>query len=534
MIKEKTKVKKYFKKLFIFPSIFGFLFLNLVVLTNNVFANPNVFLGEAIKNAAKLKGKLPTKERLKTYENIFKSLDKIVVEHASSDQAIKILSDQKIGNFDVSTLRAAYVKDLAGYYDIVCETSPSYSCLGFVSLKTGNEQCIKASNFEEIIEAHRNLKNAARVFIGQTDNSSYFSLAMDSYRGCLEKSQFKVTQYASDYFTAEILRLLLKGNQETLTKASIENMKSPYFKFLGVLVLSAHKKKPFDKQFFNRLDKYIQKKIKNDDGDASMAKLALIKDMIIRSSLPVDGMKLSNDMPKIISKFSGIYEECNHFFTANLFDLLTEIQTEIISVDLKRFKVPQSLLSGLMEQFSGTTSMNGFEDERTGVRVKSSINRLSLAHVLSSCKQQDGGFYDYELMVLLHGQLLIDNPLVAAEFKRRAIQETFSDKQQLEFFYDHFGQTKEKLNTLHELIHNNPMSPKYKYGNIESREYSKYLIFTKKVDFANVCDASTILFKELKGTENYDKAIKYMIDSPKIHPEKRYNCGDEDLELLLQ
>ena len=73
MIKEETKLKKCFNKLLNFTSItFGFLFLNLVVLTSFVLANPNVFLGEAIKNAAKLKGNLPTKERLKTYENIFK------------------------------------------------------------------------------------------------------------------------------------------------------------------------------------------------------------------------------------------------------------------------------------------------------------------------------------------------------------------------------------------------------------------------------------------------------------------------------
>ena len=154
-------------------------------------AVPNVLLGEAIKNAAKLKGSLPTKERLTAYENIFGSLDKIVSEHSSSDQAIKILSGQKIGSFDPSILRTAYIKDLTGYYDTVCEASPSYSCQAFVSLKTGNEQCAKASTFEEIAEAHLNLKNAAKVFIGQKENKSYISLAMDSYRGCLKRSKFE-------------------------------------------------------------------------------------------------------------------------------------------------------------------------------------------------------------------------------------------------------------------------------------------------------------------------------------------------------
>ena len=60
-----------------------------------------------------------------------------------------------------------------------------------------------------------------------------------------------------------------------------------------------------------------------------------------------------------------------------------------------------------------------------------------------------------------------------------------------------------------------------------------YQIYKKKVDFGNACDASSILFKELASTKHYEDGINYFISSPSMDPSIKYNCGDEDLELLL-
>ena len=49
-----------------------------------------------------------------------------------------------------------------------------------------------------------------------------------------------------------------------------------------------------------------------------------------------------------------------------------------------------------------------------------------------------------------------------------------------------------------------------------------------------MCEASKILFKTLNGGDDFEKAMNYMINSPKVDPNTKYNCGDEDLELLLQ
>ena len=479
--------------------------VGLTMLSGGAYADPNTLLGEAIKSASKLGGSLPTKERLAAYENVFGSLDKIVSEHPSSDQAIKILSGQKVGSFDPSTLRTSYIKVLTEYYDTVCEASPSYSCLGFVSLKTGNDACVSATSFTEISEAHYNLENAARVFIGQKENKSYISLAMDSYRNCLKRSKFKTTRFAEDFFSSKLLKLLLKSQQVSLAKAAIENMETPYFKFLGVLDLSAHNDKPFDKAFWDRLAQYIKKKIKNEDGDAAMANLALLLNAVRRSDIAID-YGLAYDGVQEYRRWGKYAKQCDHFFVRSAFDLLTTLQLELKLLNEDRYKITARMEPALM---------NAYADHPK--------------EMLRSCIDQE--YYNYNLMAIIHGQLVQDDPQIASEFKLRAIKETFSERQQIEFFFSHFGQTEEKLNAYDKKINASVWAKK---NNILNRKDAKYFLFTKKVDFKQVCDASSILFKELKGDKDYDLAIKYMIDSPQVDPNTKYKCGDEDLELLLK
>ena len=489
----------------IFNVILTVMFLSFSLATSIANADPNILLGEAIKNASKLNGNLPTKERLSAYENIFGSLDQIVSEFPASDQAIKILSGQNIGNFNPSSLRSKYIKDLTEYYDTVCEASPSYSCLGFVSLKTGNDQCVSAENFADISEAHFNLKNAARVFIGQDENKSFISLAIDSYRNCLKRSKFKSTQFAEDFFSSELLELLLNVQQVSLAKATIENMETPYYKFLGVLDLSAHSDKPFDKAFLDRLRQYIANKIEDKDGNAAMANMALLLDEVRRSSLPID----YGDAYGAVQDYRrwGKYEKtCDPFFAKAAFEMLTTLQGELIGLSKERKKFNEAQAPKVMESYA----------ERP-------------KRMLESCSKD--GYYNYYLMTLIHGQLLLEEPKVAAEFKRRAITEYFSERQQLEFFFNHFGKSKAKLASLSEK--KGPF-PKFQVDKILQQKDSKYFLFTKKVDFGEVCEASKILFKDLKGGKDYDLAIKYMIESPNVDPSTKYKCGDEDLELLLQ
>ena len=62
---------------------------------------------------------------------------------------------------------------------------------------------------------------------------------------------------------------------------------------------------------------------------------------------------------------------------------------------------------------------------------------------------------------------------------------------------------------------------------------STYRVFQAYVDIADVCKSSEMLFQRLKGTKYYQEAVNYMVSSPRLDPNKKYSCGDENLELLL-
>lgn len=466
-----------------------------LIISQHVHADPNQLLGTAIQNADRLNGSLPTKERLAAYGSIFEALDRIVAEHPSSNQAITILSGQQVGNFDPPALRNAYITELTQYYDTVCEASPSYSCLGFVSLKIGNEQCETASSFEEIVEAHSSLRNAARVFIGQEDSKSYISLAMGSYRGCLRRSRFESTAFASDYFASELLDMLLESDQASVARASIEDMGTPYFKFLGALKLSGYEERPFDQSFWDRMKKYIKERIPDEDGDAAMANLALMLNAVQRSSLPID----YGSAYGAVQDYRGwgrYARSCDHLFSRTLFDVLSTLQAELVGLNESR------------KEFNSAQApmvMTAFAERPKGP--------------LSACKTD--GLYDYYLMTYLHGQLLIDDPMAAAEFKRRASKGFLSDRAQLRFFFDHFGETPAKLDLINGTA-------------ILRRDDAKYFVLEKRVNFGDVCEAARILFQDLKDGGDFDLAIEYMISSPRLDPSVKYDCGDEDLELLLR
>jgi len=271
--------------------------------------------------------------------------------------------------------------------------------------------------------------------------------------------------------------------------------------------------------------KYIKKKMTDAGGDRSFARAALALDAIRRSSLPQNKIKFP-------MRFNaGVYEKtCNKFVAKSAFNQVTAMQTEIALLKKDRKKdaaTDHNILRGLA---------------------------IGSQKILESCVNDDG-IYDYFLIALIHAQLLLDDHKVAANFKSRAVTESFSNEQQLQFFFDHFGTSEEKLaqvllsrNAFPEHTIESPalklllgvQKPRKKGSQIFTaleildREESMYLIFKKKVDFGKVCDATTILFKDLSAGPNYEIAVNYMVKSPRINPTAKYSCGDEDLELLLK
>ena len=473
------------------------------------YADPNALLGEAIKNRSLINENTPTEGRLSAYETILKNLDQIVSAHPTSDQAIKILSNQAIGDFDPQILRSDYIKELTNYYDTVCETSPNYACLGFVSLSAGQAGCIASSSVRDVVEAHRNLRNSARVFIGQGEKPAYISLVLNEYRTCIAKSKYKVTDYSKDFFASELIDLLLQSNEKETAKAIIQNMKTPSFKVQGVLSLSAYDKKPFDRAFFDRLKTYVEKKVKDQNGNQQLAALDLIQDNFDRGKEKIS----YNDVRwgfRTGGNWGSYVKTCDPFVVRSVLEKVLDLQKSIAALEPGRMGYNKSQAPALMQQISGNTEK-----------------------ILNSCHVKNSNKKEFAFSAKLHGQLILLSRSKASEFRDGVLNRDWSSLQQIEYVVAGLGEHQELFEAQLGIRENAKGNNLIQLQSVLKSDRALYPVFKKLVDYGNVCKSSELLFQKIKGKTYYDDAIGYMIDANNIDMTKPHKCGDSELELLL-
>ena len=497
------------KKLNICTFLLTSLFL-LTLMTGKSFSDPNTLLGEAIKINLSINENLPQEDRLKAYKDIFILTDKIISNHSSSDQAIKLLSNQKVGDFDQEIIRGNYIKELTEFYDIVCETSPSYLCIGFVSLKNGIEACKSSNTVRAIVEAHQNIKNAVNIFSGQQSDKSFVNLSLDGYRNCLSSSKYKATDYSKDLFAIDLVEMLIKLGKEKTAKAMIQNMKTPAFKVSGVLILSESQKKPFDRAFYDRLVKYIKEKVKDVNGSKANANLELHAKAFENGEFKIDfndGFSITayNNM----GEYSKI---CDPFFNRNLVDKIFKLQFQIATLDKSRRAYQKSQIA----------SMN---------------IRLSEAFPLNVCydKQSDKG--EYKLSTYLHANILLISKDSAKEFRRGVMEEDWTGSKQVNYAINVLGQYKELFLAEFGILDSAQGSSLVNFETLfKNPKYEDKIllpVYKQFVKYGDVCESSKILFQRIKGRNYFDDAIEYMINSKEIDITKKHKCGDSELELLL-
>jgi len=78
------------------------------------------------------------------------------------------------------------------------------------------------------------------------------------------------------------------------------------------------------------------------------------------------------------------------------------------------------------------------------------------------------------------------------------------------------------------------LSDRLQFEMLINEKYGKYKVFETLLFYDDVCAASTYLFKDLKKTAYFDRAINSIINAPNIDITNQKSCGDSDLELLLQ
>lgn len=514
-------------------------------------------LSNAIGSVQSITADTATKDKLELYETAINNISQIELNYPGSDTAIKLKTNQDIGDFSISKIRKDYLDELLGYYDIVCEKSPSYLCLGFVSLKTGQDMCQIGSGFDDLDVAHESLINAVKIFKGQETNSAYSNIALASYRTCNKDVPGASAEWSKGYFAIPLVRTLLDLGDEKTARGIIENLDDPYFKFLSVLEFKIASDDAPNLDYRDRMRQYVDEKIDEYTIDFSLSKFSLAYVMLKNSEDAFDynDARYAYYEGKMKPSVSETLE-CGGFIMSYFHKGYMDFLVSIYQMDKNRW---------------GSSWGYQFPSIVKGIAPQSGVFKNC-----SGKDRYDSKFY-YESVQLL-GDLLIFNGLEDAnKFRDFIINDSGGKKELLFDYYVDLRLSNSKsenvsiatipnngefgLGELKRGLSSNVLYTDDQFGKGENlqrvngdygyEKFSKilyleryanskklgpsaiYKVFQSYVDFENVCKSAEILFQQLKGTEYYQDAVDYMVSSPRLDPNKKYSCGDENLELLL-
>lgn len=477
---------------------------------------PTLF-NQAIADAGRIQANAPTKERLAAYEKALGALDTILRDHPGSDEARLILSGQDTGNFSPDRLRASYVGELTDYYDTVCEATPSYTCLAFVSLKKGSDQCNRAQTVADIEKAYDHLANALRIFATQSKNSVFTSVTVGTARECAARN---IDPWTKDYFGSKLVEMLLVSGDSNTARATIENMTTPYFKFDGVLALKKSESGRVGQDYLDRLDRFIAENI-GQAGSTGAPKDAFLATLRLRS------FAISNSdvvMPRAyvydaIQKYRnyGDRRSCDSQYVSYLFNMLLDYQIAVAGIPKNRRGIDGPQIPEMLDMIA-----------------------VRASDVMAPCS--DGEYYQLPFAAQLHGQILVRKGIKsAADFRKTLADRAMTREEMVEYYLEALDPPVADIVASY--------VPQSNFGAAAPIWYLRYEpdaapgkplnpatfpVFKRLVDAGEVCRSAEILFRQLAGTDRFETAIQYMIDSPAINPRTRQSCGDEDLELLLK
>ena len=492
--------------------------LSFIVLFSNVVPaeSSKDLLAKALRLSNSINNNLTVERRLSIYEEIQNVVDKIILEYSGTDEGIKLLSGQTVGSFNYSSIQSNYVEELTSYYDTVCKVSPSFDCIAFVSLDQGVKSCRNSNNFDSLDSAHKEIINALNIFTSQNSKEQYRSLALNSYRNCLSSSKIANDQVIQDYFSSNLVSLFISLGMQEQARAMIQQMEDPFSKFAGVIELYKVGDKMMSRDYIERMSKFVNTSGMGT-GNRQLAEYKLKTEMLLQNDFPInlsdlkynsyEGLNGKNTVKRPIA-FGVIENQCTAVFNNKLFNAVINlwnislIRLNEIKPDRLGYELNEMLRSNGMDKLKIYEFMNSCArqtDKRNYAKALDIYSRISA--------------FDYE-----EGNKFLDYTL----------KTNYNYTEMMEYYFD-LEQERPTIIPFVGFIEG-AWNPDNKHI---SNIYNQYYVFKKRISYNQMCEAIDMLFKEFKSTSNYNLAIAYLIDSPDVDRNKKYNCGDAELELLL-
>ena len=468
--------------------------------------------------------------RIKKKEFVLNKIDEIKTKYSATDIGITLLSTDSFGGIDVKKFRDSYLKDLTTFSLKTCESNPTSTCLGFVSLDNGNKACENANSLNQYIKASNNFKNAYRVFKKDKKENKYNLAVISSYTRCADLAR---SEFGKDFINSRFIGVLLEKGDLSRAKGITQNMKTPIFKILSATDIRINEDK-FDLNTFNLLLDKISK-IEEDsfaNFEKSIVTISLINKFLISGGDPFVEesilIKRSNviDSPFLSTPYGipcnknqyqrGIY--VNDIAMDSIF-LLKEKGYEKNNIKTNGWEnISASYFYRFLQNLASSTCNNN------QIYKILPINKLLKMNLIDEAKELRSYQKDIQINKISYEK--------AAELQVDFLEKTLSNEDLISFYKnrgDVYGDY-EKLLEEDKVIKKTGKFNRFLYPFVTNK--SNYIIFKSLVKNSDICLASKKLFREIRGREFESDAVLYLIKN-KEFIDSNNSCGDSDLDLLI-
>ncbi|MDG2061399.1 MAG: hypothetical protein P8J93_06265 [SAR86 cluster bacterium] len=497
-------------------------------------------LATAIKVFASISPDEDIKTRLRKQELTIRKIDEIVELYSGTDTGLELLSTDKFGKFDVQRLREQYLKELITFNLKTCESTPSFTCLGFVSLDNGSKACDKPKEFSQFLTASNNFHNAYRIFKSQGDAKKNELGVLSSYRQCANRAP---NNFSRDFINSRLVNILLENGDESKAVGITQNMTTRLFKIIATADIRVAQGK-YDYPTFKTILASAESLAPEGDKDPSAwldreTALFFLSNKLFEVGLNPfskeasdSGIVLSFESPlyspKQTSPPNAKYVRCN-----SREEYYSELAIDYL------FHAGKGADTSL--------ALNGNVQPPPIIRI--GLSSINYSNSMQSAFKIANYCHNYNADSIL--QFIGSNPDVARQLRAYQLKNGTGEKEGVDFFLqtltvdqilDNYNLKTDRIQMMNDgmkgagAFTGGDGFPKDFFKNFIYPFYGKYgqfSIFKLFVDAGDVCNASSKLFQEIRGGEYEDDAVSYFISSPNISVDKKYTCGDADLDLLL-
>lgn len=464
-------------------------------------------LASAIKIYSSIDPDADIKTRLRMTELVINKVDEILELYAATDVGLELLATDSFGAFNISDVRNKYLEDVITYNLKSCEASPSYSCFGFISLDNGNQQCTASNDFSNFLRASSNFKNAYQIFKGQGDSKKNSTVVMQAYKRCVSKAP---NQFSKDFMNSQLIGVLLENGDEQKAIGLTQNMSTKLFKFTSAADIRVFQGKYDLQTLYTLLSK--------------QENLETIEDKIIYNISLLNKFYDTGNTP---------FPENNQFAKFRLGGgAISPTQSFAFDCSSSQGKFAADIAIDLMSNILADEKIDNPATPHARLRNETYTEALQVSACNANVKMDFIGIDDtFPLNFVLNAiNYMKENGSEEVAFADYLLKT--SDPETIEKLFD-------RIDLSMNAVGGRPVPPEF--GDRLSYKIqfpfhsidSKLLLFKWRVDRLDVCNSTEMFFTNLRGTSVEPEAITYFTQSPNIQPTQTYNCGDEDLDLLI-